>query len=127
MKKIFKLEKQTLVSYLFILAFVIGFVGHNLAYAAAIMFGENIFFTILEVSLFLIATIIAPIGFLVSLIYNLYTYHTKKQPKDIWKLGFLGIIGIILFFMFGGFREEFFGNFLCILFSLPLLFFIYKN
>ena len=121
------ISKQVKITYGFALLFLVGFVGHNLMYAAGIAFGENIIFTVLEVGLFLLATIVAPLGFFGSLIYNTYTYFTKKQPKDIWKLGFLGIIGILLFFMFGGFREEFFGNIFVVLFLLPLLFFIYMK
>jgi len=127
MKKILGLEKQTLVPYLCILAFFIGFIGHNLAYALGVAFGENLFFTILEVSLFLIAVFIAPIGFIVSLIYNLYTYHTKKEPKDIWKLGFLGIFGVITTLIFGFNPEMEFTNVLNILFLAPFLFFIYMK
>jgi len=124
MKKILGMEKQTCVPYAFILAFFIGFVGHNLAYALGVAFGENLFFTILEVGLFLLATIIAPLGFLGSLIYNTYTYITKKQPADIWKLGFLGIFGIITILIFGFNLENKFMAFLTILFLIPFLFFL---
>jgi hypothetical protein len=90
-------EKQTKTTYLLIASFVIGVIIHNFYYA---IFGrEDIVFFFLSLGLFL--------GFLLSIIYNTFTFLRKGKPKDWWKVGFLGFLGLVGFFP--NFGPKFYG------------------
>ena len=48
-----------------------------------------------EEAVFFILTLISFFLFMLSIVLNLFRYITKKEPKDIWKLGFLGLLGLL--------------------------------
>lgn len=79
------MEKQTKITFWLIAGSILSSVLHNFLYGA---FGvEEALFFFLCLGLFL--------GFLISVVYNIFTYRTKGEPKDLWKLGWLGILGIL--------------------------------
>lgn len=79
------MEKQTKVTFWMIGGSIVSSIFHNFVYGA---FGvEEPLFFLLGLGLFL--------GFLVSVVYNVFTYRTKGKPKDLWKLGWLGLLGLL--------------------------------
>jgi hypothetical protein len=78
-------EKQTLATYALVVTFFVSVLLHNLIYGL-FGFGEILFFLLSLLSAFL---------FPFSIVYNVFTYVTRKKPKDLWKLGFLGLIGLL--------------------------------
>ena len=95
-------------SYIFLIGSVLSMIMHN--FIAAIFHFEDAIFFLLTFILFL--------AFIISIIYNLVTYILKRQPKDIWQLGWLGLFS---FFFFGiGFCQAGFG------FLILFLFFLFK-
>lgn len=88
------MSKQVLTTYLLLSLAVVSMIIHNLFYA----------FFATEEFIFLGLTLLFLVGFTVSVVVNVVTYAKKKEPKDLWKLGwlgFFGILGIIPGFSFG--------------------------
>ena len=54
-----------------------------------------------------ILTLISFAVFLISLFLNILTYLWRRQPTDIWKLGWIGLLGLLGFIP--GFGSSFFG------------------
>jgi hypothetical protein len=81
------MTKQTRLSYFFFFLALVSSLLHNLISG---FFGieEPVFF-----SLFLFFSA----AFLISLVFNIFNYKKKGQPKDLWKLGWLGLLGLIGF------------------------------
>jgi len=95
-------EKQTKTSYFLLAVAVASSILHNLIYG---LFGveEPVFFALALLLFF---------AFLASIIYNLYTYKKRGEPKDLWKLGWLGLLGWLGFFSrFGPRLYGFYGFF----------------
>ena len=79
------MEKPTKITFGLILGSILSAILHNLVYG---LFGsEEAFFFLLCLGLFL--------GFLVAVVYNVFTYRTRGKPKDLWRLGWLGVLGLI--------------------------------
>ncbi|MBT3985190.1 hypothetical protein HOD38_00050 [archaeon] len=85
------MSRQLRIIWLLFSISIISTVLHNFFYAI-FKFEDAIFF-ILSILCFFIL-----IGYL---IYNIYTKITKKQPKDLWIVGFVGIVLAILFLIVG--------------------------
>ena len=87
------MEKQTKITYWFLAGGVISSIIHNLVYAL-FNFEEPVFFFI---------SLLAFLGFLLSIPFNIVTYKLKGKPKDLWKLGWLGLIGLLGFLPWFGY------------------------
>lgn len=72
-------------TYLLLAISFISFILHNAIYA--IFRAEEAVFFLLTLASFGL--------FVVSIIANLIKYIIKKEPEDIWKLGWLGLIGLL--------------------------------
>jgi hypothetical protein len=67
----------------------------GLAIFSAIL--HNIFSVIFDVEepVFFTLTILMFLSFILAVIYNVFTYFFKGQPRDIWQLGWLGLFGLL--------------------------------
>lgn len=79
------MEQQTLVTYIFAGTFFAATILHNFMFG---LFG-------FEEAFFFFMAIISAFLFPLSIVYNVFTYMTKRKPRDVWKLGFLGLIGLL--------------------------------
>lgn len=79
------MEKQTKITYWTLAIAIFSAILHNLIFAL----------TGIEEAVFFFLTLIAALGFAISVVYNIILHRTKGKPKDIWKLGFLGLVGLI--------------------------------
>lgn len=79
------MEKQTKTTFWLIGGSILFSILHNFVYGAFGIEEPLLFFLCL--GLFL--------GFLASVVYNIFTYRTKGKPKDLWRLGWLGILGLL--------------------------------
>lgn len=93
------MEKQTKITFWLISGSILVAIVHNFVYGA-LGIEEPLLF-LLCLGLFL--------GFLVSVVYNIFTYRTKGKPKDLWRLGWLGLLGLLG--TLPGFKKGFFGFF----------------
>ena len=48
-----------------------------------------------EEAVFFILALLFLAGFVVSIFYSAISYSRKREPKDLWKLGFLGLFGLV--------------------------------
>jgi hypothetical protein len=90
-------EKQTKISYILLAFYIVGTILHNLYFAL----------TGVQEAPILVIAFLAGILFLLSLVYNVFTFMRKGKPKDLWKLGWIGFIGFLG--MIPGFGFGFFG------------------
>lgn len=81
------MEKQTKLTYVLFFLSAVAIVLHN-AVSVYLKTDEGISFISAMVLIGL---------FILSVVFNMATYLKKKQPTDVWKLGFLGLIGLIGF------------------------------
>jgi len=79
------MEKQTKITYLFFGLAILSSVLHNAVFAI-FKFEEPVFFFL---------SLISILCFILSIIYNTFTYIRKGKPEDLWKLGWLGLFGLI--------------------------------
>jgi cytochrome c biogenesis factor len=79
------MKRQTKITYLLLAGAVVSSIMHNLIYGA-FRFEEPFFFFF---------TLILVFAFVISILYNFYTYKTQGRPKDLWQLGWLGLLGLI--------------------------------
>lgn len=77
------MEKQTKLSYWLIVSSIICATLHNLTYG---LLG-------IEEPIFFLLTLLFFFAFIVSVVYNIFTYIKEGEPKDLWKLGWLGLFG----------------------------------
>lgn len=81
------MQLQTKITYgLFFTAFF-SVILHNVLYGL-FPIGEVVFFLL---GLFLIAV------FFLFVLYNIITFILKREPQDIWQLGWLGFFSVVLF------------------------------
>jgi hypothetical protein len=92
-------EKQTAVTFALAGLAMLALISHEF-FMAVFDLQNVIFFPLLVIYIF---------AFPMSLIYNTYTYHHERKPKDIWKIGFLGLFGILG--AFPGLEVAFYGFF----------------
>jgi len=81
------MSKQLWLIWLLFLVMITSVIFHNLFYA---IFG-------FEDAVFFILSLLCFFGLIIYLDYNIYTKITKKQPKDLWLVGFVGLVLAILF------------------------------
>lgn len=94
------MEKQTKLPFIFIISTIISSILHNFIYG---LFG-------IEEPVFFFLTLVLLSAFIISTVYNVFTYIRYGKPKDIWKLGWLGLFGLIgLIPTFGPGLYAFFG------------------
>ena len=93
------MEKQTKITYILFGLAAISVILHN-AISAYLKTEEPVFFTLTSIFL---------LGFVISVIYDVILVLRKRQPKDLWKLGFLGIFGLLG--LIPGFNAGFYGFF----------------
>ena len=100
------MEESTFTTFLLAGTFFVSVFLHNFM-SGLVGIEEALFFFLALVSAFM---------FPLSIFYNVYTYVARKEPRDIWKLGYLGLIGILGILESGGrysftFFYAFFGLF----------------
>jgi len=83
------MEKGTLAAYICLVGFFLCVAVHNFGGALFEPVGVAFFFMSLAMAL----------GFLASLAVNLFTYWRRREPADIWKIGFLGVFGVLGFWL----------------------------
>ena len=79
------MTKQIKIIYILVGLSVFSVILHNAIYGI---------FKI-EEPVFFILTFVFAIFFVASVIYNTISYFRKREPKDLWKLGFLGLLGLL--------------------------------
>jgi len=67
---------------------------------------HNLFFAIFgfEDGVFFILTFLALFGMIGYLLYNIYTYFVRKEPKDLWMVGFAGLV-LLAFLLIVGMND----------------------
>jgi len=93
------MKKAIKITYLLFASTIISIILHNAIFGV---------FQIEEAFFFILSLLLA-LAFLLSVLYNLYTYIRHRKPKDIWKLGFIGLFALIA--VIPGFPYSLFGFF----------------
>ena len=93
------MEKATKTTYI-LFGLAVGFsIWHNVLYGLSLV----------EEPVSFILSLLFLLGFIVLLVYNTISFVQKREPKDLWKLGWLGIFGLIG--LLPNFKDGFFGFF----------------
>ena len=79
------MEKQTKITYILLGLAVLSAIVHN-AFYGVFKIEEPVFFFL---------TLVFVFGFVISVVFNTFSYIRKGEPKDLWKLGFLGLLGLL--------------------------------
>ena len=93
------MEKQTKITYILFGLTILSVILHNA------IFG----FLKMEEPVFFILTFVFGFGFFILVIYDVILVLRKREPKDLWKLGFLGFVGLLG--LVPGLNAGFFGFF----------------
>lgn len=79
------MEKQTKITY----------VLFGLTILSAILHNAIFWFLKMEEPVFFVLTLVFGLGFALSVVYDVVLVLRKREPKDLWKLGFLGLFGLL--------------------------------